>query len=157
MGLGLGDWKLASLLAAVYMPLVVIGTWFLSSDPAFQAQYPHYQPAAYKWHFFIVYELLFLFYWFGWEYLWRGFMLFGTVHKLGYYAIFVQAVPFAALHVDKPFAEAMLFGGGRNCAGGAGMAVPVILDCRADPRSANAHPGPVVHASDPHRRFRGGL
>lgn len=108
MGLGLGDWKLASLLAAIYMPLVVIGTWFLSNDPAFQAQYPHYQPAAYKWHFFIVYELLFLFYWFGWEYLWRGFMLFGTAHKLGYYAVFVQAVPFAALHVDKPFAEAML-------------------------------------------------
>jgi uncharacterized protein len=108
MGLGLGDWKLASTLALLYLPLVVVGTWVLSDNPDFQSHYPHYKPAARHWGQFFIYEALFLFYWFGWEYLWRGFLLFGTRHTFGLYAILLQALPFAALHADKPTAEAYL-------------------------------------------------
>ncbi len=108
IGLGAGDWKLALVLAALYLPLVAVGTWVLSDSAAFQAAYPHYQPAAQNWRLFLVYELLFLFYWVGWEYLWRGFVLFGTAHTFGLYAIFVQMMPFAALHMNKPPAEAFL-------------------------------------------------
>lgn len=108
IGLGAGDWRLALLLAACYLPLVAAGTWVLSDGAAFQMQYPHYQPAATDWRFFAVYELLFLFYWVGWEYLWRGFVLFGTAHTFGLHAVFVQAVPFALLHLNKPLPEALL-------------------------------------------------
>ncbi len=108
IGLGLGDWKLAAVLGALYLPLVAIGTWVLSDGSAFQAQYPHFQEAALDWRFFLIYEALFLFYWVGWEYLWRGFVLFGTAHTFGLYAIFVQAVPFALLHLNKPLPEALL-------------------------------------------------
>jgi hypothetical protein len=108
VGLGRGDWKLAVTLALVYIPLVIIGTWVLSDSADFQASYPHYQPAAHDWRFFLVYEALFLFYWFGWEYLWRGFVLFGTAHTFGLYAIIVQAMPFAILHFSKPLPEALL-------------------------------------------------
>lgn len=107
-GLGLGDVPFAVTLAAVYLPIVVVGTWFLSASSAFQAQYPHYQPAALNWTTFAIYEALFLFYWIGWEYLWRGFVLFGTRHTFGVYAIFIQAVPFSLLHLDKPLPETML-------------------------------------------------
>lgn len=108
MGLGLGDWKLASTLAGVYLVGVALGTWVLSDGSGFQAQYPHHKPATRDWSVFLMYEALFLFYWLGWEYLWRGFVLFGTRHTLGLMAIFVQTLPFAALHVDKPWPEAML-------------------------------------------------
>jgi len=108
MGLGLGNWRLAVGLAALYLPLVAVGTWVLSDGGAFQQQYPHYRPATRNWEVFLIYEALFLFYWIGWEYLWRGFLIFGTVHTLGLYAIFVQALPFAALHVTKPWPEALL-------------------------------------------------
>ena len=108
MGLGAGNWRLATALAALYLPLVAVGTWVLSDGAAFQEQYPHYRPATRQWSVFLIYEALFLFYWIGWEYLWRGFMIFGTVHTLGLYAIFVQALPFAALHVSKPWPEAVL-------------------------------------------------
>ncbi|WP_456424547.1 CPBP family intramembrane glutamic endopeptidase [Rhodocaloribacter sp.] len=108
IGLGLGDWKPALTLALLYLPFVLLGTWILSDGAAFQAKYPHYQPAALDWRFFAVYEGLFLFYWIGWEYLWRGFVLFGTARTLGLYAIFVQALPFAILHFEKPLAEALL-------------------------------------------------
>lgn len=107
-GLGLGDWRFAVRVALLYLPLVVIGTWFLSDGDAFQAQYPHFQAAKHDWSLFLLYEAFFLAYWIGWEYLWRGFVLFGTRHTLGLYAIFVQAMPFAILHYNKPTPEALL-------------------------------------------------
>lgn len=108
IGIGLGDWRLALWLMAAYLPLVVIGTWVLSSGDAFLTQYPHYSPAARDWKLFAIYHAFFLAYWVGWEYLWRGFVLFGTAPRLGVLAIVVQAVPFAVLHFNKPFPEALL-------------------------------------------------
>ena len=108
IGLGLGDWKLAGALALLYTIPVVIGTWVLSDGAAFQAQYPHYEGATTRWDEFLIYEALFLFYWVGWEYLWRGFVLFGTAPAFGVGAVVVQMVPFAILHADKPAAEAYL-------------------------------------------------
>lgn len=124
-GLGLGRWRLASVVAGAYLVLVALGTWVLSDGTAFQDQYPHYSPATRNWTFFLIYEALFLFYWLGWEYLWRGFLIFGTRHTLGLYAIFVQALPFAALHVSKPWPEALL-----SIAGGIGLGA-LVWRCRS--------------------------
>jgi len=125
MGLGPGNWRLASVVAGLYLPLVAAGTWVLSDGAAFQAQYPHYAPARGDWGTFMLYEALFLFYWIGWEYLWRGFVLFGTARTLGLYAIFVQALPFAALHVTKPWPEALL-----SIVGGIALGA-LVWRCRA--------------------------
>jgi len=108
IGLGLGDWKLASTIMLLYLPLVVVGTWILTASPEFQQSYPHLRSAAFSWKIFLIYHCLYLMYWTGWEYIWRGFILFGTAPKLGVYAIFAQALPFAALHFMKPFPEAVL-------------------------------------------------
>jgi hypothetical protein len=107
-GLGAGDWRLALTIALGYLPIALIGTWILSDNPSFQEQYPHLTEAAYDWGTFAAYEVLFLLYWVGWEYLWRGFVLFGTAPALGPAAVVVQMVPFALLHMDKPPAEAYL-------------------------------------------------
>ena len=108
-GLGLGDWRLAGGLALAYLPLVAVGTWVLSDGAGFQMQYPHLFSARDSWATFAVYEALFLFYWVGWEYLWRGFVLFGTAPAVGApLAIVMQTVPFAILHAQKPPAEAYL-------------------------------------------------
>ncbi len=108
IGLGPGNLRFGLTVLAVYVPVVLLGTWVLSADPAFQAINPRLRVAAYDWGLFLLYELLFLVYWIGWEYLWRGFVLFGTAPVLGLYAIFVQMLPFAALHFNKPPAEALL-------------------------------------------------
>jgi len=108
IGLGLGDWKLATTLFALYLPIVIVGTWVLSDGPLFQAEYPHYREAAESWSVFAIYHALFLFYWVGWEYLWRGFILFGTAHTFGLHTIFIQAVPFALMHLQKPTSELVL-------------------------------------------------
>ena len=108
IGLGLGDWRFGLTVTALYLPVVFVGTWVLSDSPAFQRSYPHLDLAARDWQVFLIYQGMFLLYWIGWEYLWRGYMLFGTAPALGAYAIMIQAVPFALLHVNKPPAEAFL-------------------------------------------------
>lgn len=43
----------------------------------------------------------------GWEFIWRGFMLFGLEKKFGYYAVLIQMIPFVILHNGKPFLETL--------------------------------------------------
>jgi len=125
MGLGLGAWRFATVVAVLYLPAVAVGTWVLSDGAAFQEQYPHHTPATRDWSVFLIYEALFLFYWIGWEYLWRGFVLFGTAPTFGVHAIFVQALPFAALHISKPWPEALL-----SIVGGIALGV-LVWRCRS--------------------------
>lgn len=108
VGLAAGNVKLAAASLLIYIPLVTIGCWFLSASPSFQHKYPMIQAVAFDWRLFAVYEAFFLFYWVGWEYLWRGFLLFGTAHTFGRWSVFIQMLPFAALHAQKPMPEAYL-------------------------------------------------
>lgn len=108
IGLGKGDLRFAGAALASYVPIVAIGTWILSAGSDFQAAYPHYRGAITDWTLLLVYEVSYLAYWLGWEYLWRGFVLFGTARTFGVYAIFVQALPFALLHASKPLPEQLL-------------------------------------------------
>lgn len=125
VGLGLGDWKLALLVSALYVPLVIAATWFLSDDAQFQASYPHLRDAVFDWRIFAVYHGAFLMYWVGWEYLWRGFVLFGTARTFGLHAIFIQTVPFALLHVYKPLPELAL-----SMVGGLALGI-LVWRCRS--------------------------
>ena len=125
IGLGLGDWKLATGMLVLYLPIVTVGCWLLSAQPSFQQKYVLYDAAEADWTLFLAYEVLFLFYWLGWEYLWRGFVLFGTKHTFGAWAILIQMMPFAALHATKPTAEAYL-----SILGGAALGI-VVYRCRS--------------------------
>jgi membrane protease YdiL (CAAX protease family) len=50
---------------------------------------------------------------FGWEFLFRGFLLFGLLRVIGPIAVVIQAVPFALAHLSKPEIETLstIFGG----------------------------------------------
>jgi membrane protease YdiL (CAAX protease family) len=50
---------------------------------------------------------------FGWEYLFRGWLLFGYSKKYGADALWIQSVPFAIAHIGKPALETLstIFGG----------------------------------------------
>ena len=124
-GLSVGDWRFGLTITLLYLPLVIVGTWVLSDGAAFQRAYPHLGQAAQSWTVFAIYEVMFLLYWIGWEYLWRGYVLFGTARTFGYYAIFIQTVPFALLHVNKPPEEAFL-----SVLGGVALGA-VVWRCRS--------------------------
>ena len=44
---------------------------------------------------------------FAWEFIFRGFLLFGLKEKLGEASIIIQMVPFALLHIGKPEIETL--------------------------------------------------
>lgn len=54
---------------------------------------------------FLLFEFIRGFYMLSWEFLFRGFMLNAFRPKFGYYAIFLQMIPYVMLHATKPSLE----------------------------------------------------
>ena len=106
-GVGLGDWRFglkASLgLFVLFLPILL----YVSYQPSFQAKYPLYSAAGSSVSHFVIYQLAYAAYFIGWEFIFRGFMLFGLKPKLGAYAIFIQTIPFAIMHFGKPEIETL--------------------------------------------------
>lgn len=104
-GFGLGDWKAGLALTLGGILLVAPLLWLVSRGDAAMQKYYEPQLATLPWN-----TLLDLF---GWEFLFRGWLLFGYARKFGPEAIWLQAVPFALAHVGKPELETLstIFGG----------------------------------------------
>lgn len=105
-GMGAGDWrfglKVSLLFYAVMLPIL----WIASAAPSFQAVYPHAQSVRGDWTLFLVYESAFILYFIGWEFIWRGYVLFGLLRHTGaVVAVLVQMLPFVILHFGKPVPE----------------------------------------------------
>lgn len=101
-GLTLGDKKFgikATLISVSFMFVIV---WFVSASNEFASIYPHLQSAKESWRIFIIYQIGMLLYMLSWEFVWRGYMLFGLKEKFGYYAVLIQMIPFVILHNGKP-------------------------------------------------------
>ena len=108
-GFQIGNWRAGLAWTAVAILGMAIILWFIARIPAMQSYYDARAPK----------ELLRLFYFtgvdlFGWEFIWRGFLLFGIARILGPGpAILIQAIPFAFMHLGKPELETLstIFGG----------------------------------------------
>jgi membrane protease YdiL (CAAX protease family) len=98
-GFGLGDWrrgwKLTVLIVGALVPLVALA----ARTPAMQA---YYAGESGEWQNLLPPIAVALV---GWEFLFRGFLLFSLVALMGPTAIIVQAVPFALAHLGKPEIE----------------------------------------------------
>ncbi len=106
-GLGIGDWRFGLKVTGIFILIMLPILWIVSASPAFSKAYPNCPGIKADWTQFGIYAASLILYMTGWEFLWRGFMLFGLKDKLGYYAIFVQTIPFTILHFGKPFSESM--------------------------------------------------
>jgi len=104
-GVGLGDWKFGLkavlVLYLAFMPILVL----VSFTPTFKNKYPLFAEAGHSTMHFIVYQAAYAIYFIGWEFIFRGFMLFGLRPALGFYAVFIQTIPFAIMHFGKPQLE----------------------------------------------------
>lgn len=112
-GFQLGDLKTGLSLSIIFLSVMIILVWFVSATPEFAEKYPHLTGAKSNWNIFFIYEAGMLLYMFAWEFIWRGFMLFGLEKKFGYYSVLIQMIPFVILHNGKPFLETFgaIFGG----------------------------------------------
>ncbi len=104
-GLGLGDWRFGLKITAIFIAVMLPIIWFASASESFARAYPSCPGVKEDWERFAFFAMSYIFYMTGWEFLWRGFSLFGLKEKLGYYSILVQTTPFVILHFGKPSAE----------------------------------------------------
>ena len=95
-------WRDALIFLGIMVPFVVFAVF----QKDFSRMYPLADIARTSLTWFIIWEALHLLHMFGWEFLNRGFLLFGLEKKMGYWAILATAVPFALLHLGKPELEA---------------------------------------------------
>ncbi len=84
--------------------VIIIGLPVLFAASRFHTVRDYYTMADFN---ILIYSLEIAVILFAWEFLFRGFMLFGLKEKLGEASIIVQMIPFALLHIDKPEIEAL--------------------------------------------------
>jgi len=104
-GFTLGDWRAGSVITALGILLMAPLIWYLGkSDPSMNSYYGPLVKGL-PWSTFL--DLI------GWEFFFRGWILFGYARKFGPEALWLQAVPFALAHVGKPEVETLstIFGG----------------------------------------------
>ncbi|MBN1633921.1 MAG: CPBP family intramembrane metalloprotease [Ignavibacteria bacterium] len=113
-GFGFGDYKFGLITMFLFFVIMIPVLWIVSASPTFASAYPQGGPLLKQnLSLLILYEFCMLIYMLGWEFLWRGFTLFGLYTKFGVYAIFIQMIPFFILHRGKPELElfASIFAG----------------------------------------------
>ncbi len=113
-GFRIGDLKFGVLTSLIFIAVMLPFIWIVSGSKSFASTYP--QGGMFvreNMDVLLYYELFVGFYMLAWEFFWRGYMLFGLKEKFGYYAIFIQMVPFFILHRGKPDLEtfASIFAG----------------------------------------------
>lgn len=106
-GLQVGDHKAGLKISLYFILVMLVISWFASSSYSFKETYPLLQRTKESWSLFFIFEAGLFLYVFAWEFIWRGFMLFGLEEKFGYYAVLIQMIPFVILHNGKPFPETL--------------------------------------------------
>jgi membrane protease YdiL (CAAX protease family) len=89
------------LLYAFMLPLV----FFASRQPAFRSYYPYLDIARRGWQYFLLAQTIQFCTMFCWEFICRGYLLFGLHRRLGPVAVAIQTIPFVLLHIGKPELE----------------------------------------------------
>lgn len=104
-GLKKGDHKTGIKYSLIFLAIMIPIIWFVSTSSEFIQTYPQLNDAKYSWGLFLIFETGILLYMVAWEFIWRGFLLFGLEAKFGYYAVLFQMIPFVILHNGKPAIE----------------------------------------------------
>ena len=100
-GIRIGRWKQAIIITAVCLAAMAGILYGVTRRPDF---YSYYHKSHIDWPDLLLNAALYMF---AWEFLFRGYMLFGLEKSIGKSAIFVQAIPFVLLHIGKPFLETL--------------------------------------------------
>jgi len=106
-GFSIGDWEFGLKVSSVFIFIMLIILWFITSSQDFILKYPLLNSTKYSFQTFFIYEMGMFVYLLGWEFIWRGYMLFGLEKKFGFYSVFIQMIPFTILHFGKPFLETL--------------------------------------------------
>jgi uncharacterized protein len=107
-GFRFGDWKAGLLITLGAAGVMTVILWLLlRGDSSMQEYYAPLLNGPLPLPLYTFLELI------GWEFIFRGWILFGYARKFGPEALWLQAVPFALAHLGKPAIETLstIFGG----------------------------------------------
>lgn len=106
-GFRLGDWRAGLLLTVAGCAGLAVTMLVVAQTPAFRAYYDISPRSGLPFWLADGIELL------GWEFFFRGFLLFALYRACGPLALLLQAVPFTMAHFGKPELETLscIFGG----------------------------------------------
>ena len=112
-GLTWGNWRKGILFCVLGIVLMAVVIGLLARLEEFRQYYRlgvFEDPQAAKVVEFALRQGVYMF---SWEFIFRGFMLFGLKERFGSLAIWIQAIPFAIMHLGKPELETLstIFGG----------------------------------------------
>jgi membrane protease YdiL (CAAX protease family) len=100
-GMRIGRWGSAIILTPACLAAMALILYGVSKMPEFRS---YYQKNIIDWSDLVLDAGLYMF---AWEFVFRGYMLFGLEKSVGKNAIFIQAIPFVLLHLSKPPLEAL--------------------------------------------------
>ena len=106
-GFTLGDWRAGLKISLGCMLAMTLVLFFVARTPDFRVYYSGWYTSAAETIGLTAADLI------GWEFFFRGFLLFGLARISGPYSILLQAVPFTLAHFGKPQLETLscIFGG----------------------------------------------
>ena len=106
-GFRLGDWRAGIKWTAIICAAAVPILWWAAHTPAMTGYYQRFGGQTGDVLLTTALDL------FGWEFLFRGFLLWALFRVAGPSAVLLQAVPFALAHLSKPPLETLstIFGG----------------------------------------------
>ncbi len=108
LGLGWGNARLGLTIVAIATPFAILGGYVGAQDPAIQQVYPLDPTVTTAAAVFAIHALLYLLYYVGVDFFFRGFLLFGLLPRLGPIASnLFQAGLTTLVHVGKPTTELM--------------------------------------------------
>ncbi len=112
-GLTFGKWRKGIVFCVLGIALMAVVIGLLAQLEEFQRYYSlgiFEDPQAARVLEFALRQGVYMF---SWEFIFRGFMLFGLKDRFGSLAIWIQAIPFAIMHLGKPELETLstIFGG----------------------------------------------
>ena len=104
-GFTFGDWKAGLLITVLGILIMAPIIYYLGHGNESMRIYYRPHTVGLPWITFL--DLI------GWEFFFRGWILFGYARKFGPEALWLQAVPFALAHISKPEVETLstIFGG----------------------------------------------
>jgi membrane protease YdiL (CAAX protease family) len=105
-GIRFADGKFGLKVILIAFPLIFISMYPTSFNQDYQALNPMYPGAGSSLTTFVLYSFVYGLYYIGWEFFFRGFMLFGLRKRFGdLYAVLIQTLPSAIAHIGRPEGE----------------------------------------------------
>jgi len=101
-GIRIGRWRLAIVLTTITLIVFSLIVYGASKIPEV---YSYYHKYSVNWPPYILTRALYMF---AWEFIFRGYMLFGLEKSIGKSAIFVQVIPFVLLHFGTTDLETLI-------------------------------------------------